>query len=104
MTDRGWLARLQDDQRRRWGQGERVPVEAYLAQYPALGEDPEAVLDLILGEVILREEAGEPLRPGDFLKRFPSLEEPLRVQFEVHQALQGDSLSGLASLSGRTRP
>jgi tetratricopeptide (TPR) repeat protein len=104
MTDRDWLARLQEDQRRRWGQGERVPVEAYLEKYPALGEDPEAVLDLILGEVILREEAGEPLRLGDFLKRFPSLEEPLRVQFEVHQALQGDSFSGLAALSGDTRP
>src|SRR5262249_53181837 len=53
------LRRLADEQRRRWQQGERVLVEAYLHDYPQLTGDPEGVLDLVYHEVVLREEAGE---------------------------------------------
>ena len=104
MIERDSLRTMQEDQRRRWGQGERVPVEFYLEQNPTLGVDPEAVLDLILGEVILREEAGERPRLDEFLGRFPHLEVPLRLQFEVHQALEDAPLSALATLSAHARP
>ena len=40
MIERDRLATLQDDQRRRWGRGERVPVETYLEQDPALRTTP----------------------------------------------------------------
>src|SRR5262245_59188769 len=75
------------DQRLRWGLGERVSVEAYLDRQPALRADPEAVLNLIYNEVVLRGEAGE--RPGldEYLRRFPELAEDLRVQFELDSAL-----------------
>ena len=46
---------LLDDQSRRWERGERLLVEMYLAQQPALMEDPEAVLDLLYHEVVLRQ-------------------------------------------------
>ena len=89
MIERDRLATLQQDQHRRWKQGERVPVESYLEQTSGLAEDPEALLDLILGEVILREQAGEQPRLDEFLERFPHLDVPLRLQFEVHQLDRG---------------
>src|SRR5262245_59342518 len=46
---------LRLDQRQRWERGERIPAEDYLARYPALGNSPEAALDLIYGEFLLRE-------------------------------------------------
>src|SRR5262249_47158123 len=104
MIERDSPVTLQADQRRRWGRGERVPVETYLEQHPGLGDDPVAVLDLILGEVILREEAGGRPRPDESPRRFPPLEAPLRLQFEVHQALEDAPLSDLASLASRTDP
>ena len=99
MIERDWLATLQQDQHRRWKQGERVPVESYLKQTSGLKEDPEALLDLILGEVILREQAGEQPRLDEFLKRFPHLDVPLRLQFEVHQLVEDEPLSALGALS-----
>src|SRR3954463_10265323 len=100
MIDRDRLGSLQDDQPLRWGRGERVPVESYLEQSPALKQDAEAVLDLILGEIILREEVGERPRLDEFLGRFPDLEAPLRLQFEVHRAIEDHPLSAPGSLSG----
>src|SRR5437868_37933 len=74
-------------QRERWERGERVRVEDLLARNPPLRDEPEAVLDLIYNEVVLREERGERPRLRDYLNRFPELAEPLRVQFEVDDAL-----------------
>jgi tetratricopeptide (TPR) repeat protein/predicted Ser/Thr protein kinase len=82
------LDRLQDDLRSRWGQGSRVLVETYLEQYPELRADPEAVLDLIYHEVVLREERGEAPRLEEYLGRFPQYAAPLRCQFEVHQVIE----------------
>ncbi len=98
MIDRVALATLQDEQRRRWKQGEPVLVESYIAQYPSLADDHEALLDLILGEIILREEAGEKPTFDGFLRRFPHVEAPLRLLFEVHEALSENDLSSLSSL------
>src|SRR3989442_1320854 len=67
------VARLLVDQRRRWQQGERVLVEAYLEQYPSLQGNVEALLDLIYNEVILREEHGEIPQPAGYQARFPVL-------------------------------
>jgi hypothetical protein len=46
---------LRADQCRRWQRGERPLVEAHLEGRPALAAAPEAVLDLIDNEVLLRE-------------------------------------------------
>jgi hypothetical protein len=50
---------LRVDQRQRWETGQRVPSEDYLRRYPQLHADPEAVLDLIFHEFLLRQERGE---------------------------------------------
>ena len=52
-------AALRVDQRERWRIGDRVPAADYLRDCPALRGDPEAALEMIYGELLLREELGE---------------------------------------------
>jgi tetratricopeptide (TPR) repeat protein/tRNA A-37 threonylcarbamoyl transferase component Bud32 len=75
-------------QRRAWRQGEPTPVETYLAQYPTVRSDTQAVLDLIYHEIVLREEAGDSAPLEEYLRRFPELASELRLQFELEQAIQ----------------
>jgi hypothetical protein len=76
------LALLLKHQRRAWRRGEPAPVEAYVAQQPLLQSDPQAMLDLIYNEIVLREELGESPRLEDYLSRFPKLASELELQFE----------------------
>src|SRR5262249_7882534 len=63
-----------------------------------LRTDPEALLDLIYQEIVLRAERGEALQPEEFRGRFPALGPRLDRLFEVHRALEG-SLLGHATES-----
>jgi WD40 repeat protein len=85
--------RLEADLRRRWQRGERFLVDVYLREHPVLDQAPEAMVDLIYLELLLREEHGESPQPAEYLGRFPQLQAQLLIQFQVHQAVQ----SGLAS-------
>src|SRR5262249_15367633 len=91
------VAKLQLHQRACWQQGDRIPVEIYLERYPILRTHPEGLLDLIYQEVLLSEECGEPRQLEDYLRRFPQLAAPLRAQFEVHEALEGEELKPFAA-------
>jgi WD40 repeat protein/serine/threonine protein kinase len=82
---------LQRDQQRRWRRGERVPVEAYLRLCPGLAERGEEVLDLVLGEFLLRQERGEFPKLDEYRWRFPQLADPLQTDFELDEALAGDA-------------
>jgi len=75
------------DQCARWRRGEHVPVEAYLKKNPGLGAEATDVLDLIYNEIVLREQHGETPELGEYSRRFPHLAGELRLQFEVHRAL-----------------
>jgi Protein kinase domain len=86
---------LRVDQRERWLAGERVEVEAYLSAYSSVRADDEAVLDLVFGEILLRQELGEAPGSEEYLARFPERASLLRLQFEVHQLLP--SVSGSQS-------
>jgi WD40 repeat protein/predicted Ser/Thr protein kinase len=109
---RAWLARGQDlsltdlvevlqrDQQRRWRRGERVPVETYLDLCPALRDSPEEALDLVLGEFLLRQEAGDVPTLDEYLWRLPQYAEALRTQCELDQAL-ADSADDTLRLRGR---
>src|SRR5947209_3214428 len=59
------------DQHRRWQRSQRVPAEDYLARFPCLAVHPEAAIDLIYGEFLLREQRGERPSVDDFAARFP---------------------------------
>jgi WD40 repeat protein len=78
------------DQERRWRQGVRVLLETYLAAHPATG-DPDARLDLIYAEVLLRESFAERPEPAEYVFRFPDLADQIQTQFQLHRALLDDS-------------
>jgi serine/threonine protein kinase len=84
---------LLEDQQQRWRRGERMLVEAYLANEGHLRGDSEAQLELILHEVLLRRERGEAPALAEYQRRFPPLAEPLALQFEVERAIEGDTLT-----------
>ena len=67
---------------------ERLSVEAFLQEFPPPVVDDEELLDLIYGEVVLREEDGESPELEEYLRRFPQYAGELRAQFEIHRALQ----------------
>jgi len=71
-----------------WATGLRVPAEHFLSEAPQLSANPEAVLELVLLEVELREEAGEAVLLEELQARFPSLAEPLRLQAEYRISLR----------------
>jgi hypothetical protein len=81
------VAGLVEEQRRRWQQGERILVEAFLERQPELRDNTEAVLDLIYNEFLRREERGEKPQLADYVQRFPHLAGPLQMQFAVDRAL-----------------
>ena len=86
MTGNNWDDLL-IDQQRRWQQGERPLVEAYLLTHPDLGANTDALLDLIGYEVLLRRQRGEEPTLEEYLGRFPHLSSQLRTQFEIGLAL-----------------
>src|SRR4051812_26287697 len=90
--ERPMLALVMAYQRRDWRRGARTPVETYLAQQPGLRDDPEAILDLIYQEVMLREQSGESPRLEEYARRFPQLAPQLALQFELDGAFAVDSL------------
>jgi serine/threonine protein kinase len=90
LTPATTAAILRIDQRERWGRGEPVPVEAYLAKHPGIVADPESALDLIFNEYLLRERCGDTPDMEGFLRRFPEFGETLRAQIELHRAVIGE--------------
>jgi serine/threonine protein kinase len=86
------LTSLLADQRQRWQRGERIRVEDYDVGDPRVPADAEAILQLIYNEVILREQQGEAPQLAEYLQRFPNLADPLRLQFEVDQAILSGQL------------
>src|SRR5258707_4652926 len=80
--------RLCTDLVQRWHRGERVPVEAYLRQHPDL-ESGECAFELILTEVVLRQESGEAPPLEEYLWRCSHFVAPLRRHLTLHAGLAG---------------
>src|SRR5262249_53698866 len=75
----------------RWERDDRVPVEELLRSHPALEGNPEAIVDLLYSEVLLRRERGECPTVDEYVSRFPDLAEPIRTQFELDAAMDDGS-------------
>src|SRR5438132_10265461 len=86
---------LRAEQLARWQDGQCVFIEDLLS----VNIDDEALLDLLYGEVLLREEFGERPLLAEYQRRFPRLAEPLRRQFELHQALESLPSTDLGSVA-----
>jgi hypothetical protein len=85
------LLELLADQETRWNAGKCVLVETYLQQQPALKDHPQAVLDLVYHEIVLRESRGELPKLAEYQARFPQLAAELRIQFDLDEALRARS-------------
>src|SRR5579864_1628121 len=90
---------LRADQRLRWQAGERIPVENYLARFPAVQADRDAEEDLVYGEYLLREQLGERPEPDEFARRFPPHAAVLRDQILAHRAMAVGRTTAYASQS-----
>ena len=83
------VALLREHQRRRWQQHDPVQVESYLANFPLLASDGQAVADLIMNEMLLREENGTPLELAEYLQRLPAYAGAIELRFGMHLLLMG---------------
>lgn len=72
-------------QQDRWLRGERPLVESLVAEFHAETLTADQLLDLIYSEILLREQCGEAVEAAEYSRRFPSLSDDLKLQFEVHQ-------------------
>ena len=84
------VARLCEDQVRRWNLGQRVPAEAYLARCPGLELESEAAFELIYSEFLLREQIGDSPTTEEFSWRFPQFADRFARQLELHGILNSD--------------
>ena len=75
-------------QKQRWATGDRISVEALVAEHADVASESDVIMDLIYGEVLLREGVGEEPDPNDYYRRFPALKSPIARQFQVHHALR----------------
>jgi len=90
------------EQHGRWAQGECILVEAFLERDPDLRDDPDALLDLIYNEVVLREQRGEAPEPDEYFGRFPELKDAIRNQFEIHRMFAGQGPASSGGTAERT--
>ncbi|HWB08738.1 MAG TPA: hypothetical protein VG826_05925 [Pirellulales bacterium] len=66
---------------------DHTPAEEYLRRFPAVAADPELALDVIYGEYLARERAGEQPKLAEYQTRFPALAQSLSDQIRLHNAL-----------------
>ena len=66
----------------------RRPSRFFFSEQPALRDQAEPVLELLYNEMLLSEERGEIPQLDDYLARFPQYANELRLQFEIHSALE----------------
>jgi serine/threonine-protein kinase len=85
LAERALALRL--EQARRWRNHERAPAEEYLARDAELSANPEYALEIVYGELLLREEEGERLQVEEFQQRFPQFASQVRRLFDVHRAV-----------------
>jgi tetratricopeptide (TPR) repeat protein len=83
----GLVERFADSMTRRWGRGERPLAEEYLDRAPALWGRPEAALELVAEELVLRQEYDEPVRESDLVLRFPQWAPQVGALLACHRAL-----------------
>jgi serine/threonine protein kinase len=86
------LEKLRADQFDRWQAGERTSAETYIDKHPTVRDDPEAAVDLIYSEILLREQFGEVVDFADYLRRFPRYADRLEPQLHLHDLFRADLL------------
>src|SRR5262245_61030686 len=70
----------------RWREGERPLAEEYLNRRPDLWHQPEAALEVIAEELVLRAEFTQPTSRSDLARRFPQWRAQVEVLFDCERA------------------
>lgn len=93
------------DQQHAMAAGKMTTVEEYLERFPQLADDDDALLDLIYGEIMLREEAGLESDWHAYVERYPHLRDRLKRQSHLHRLVMAAARETDAggSASGGTR-
>src|SRR5262245_50181111 len=94
------LARAELESGLRAGQDRRA--ETLIDTYPAVDADPEAVLELVYTEFVVRQQLGQNPAPSEWLARFPQWRGDLEQMFQVHDALCQAESSRPGGLVGLT--
>jgi hypothetical protein len=84
-----------NDLRIRWQGGERLAIEDYLQRIPVLNERPEALLELIYTEWLLREQFGPVPEPDEYRHRFPALADKLDGLLRLRTSLDQNGVATL---------
>jgi WD40 repeat protein len=87
-------------QAREWAAGRGARLAGYLERFPALHRHPQVLLDLVIREVVLREQAGERPGVGEYVALLPALADDLRLLFAVDGLLK----PGADTAAGPTGP
>jgi len=85
--------RLATEMRGCWGRGEQTPAEEFLARYPELGQQPNAAIEIIYEEILLRQERGQKDVWPDFFSRFPEWHDHLQALQDCHQLLDSPGVA-----------
>ncbi len=88
------------DLERRLKAGEDRRVEYYRDRYPRLSDDPAILVDLIAAEYELRLRREPHLRPGEYVRRFPHLQESLKQRLAGTSGPPTDPPGGLGNSVG----
>ena len=91
--------RLVSEIKSQWQRGEPADARGVLAQYPQLGSDKSAVLDLAYEEYCLRQQAGTSPDPDEFCERFPHYKTSLRRLIAAHHCMDAVAPAGDALAS-----
>ena len=86
---------LRAELRRRWAEGDRVDAEKLLP----LDADPTLTLSLVLEEMTLRRDRGEPLSPDELRRRWPDLADEIQRRLD-----QEDEPSAITELAAGAVP
>ncbi|MBL8822701.1 MAG: protein kinase [Planctomycetia bacterium] len=78
------IQKIQQDQDVRWQSGQGLLVEHYLKHYPAIEQETELLLGLILNEVNHREALAQKFTMDEYVKRFPAIATRLEMQLHRH--------------------
>jgi eukaryotic-like serine/threonine-protein kinase len=86
--DRSVLQEILDEQSACWGRGERRLAEEFLEHLPAAGDSPDAAMDVIYQEVLLRRSRGERPELEEYIQRFPLFKDQLTRQFAIDHVMR----------------
>ncbi len=89
-TAEDWGQRLVRDLAARHQRASPVPAEIYLQRLPGLEDEREVVLDLLLAEWTLRQEAEDDISLDEYLQRFPRWQQELREQWQIDRAASSE--------------